>query len=173
MHNGRLADPLDPATKALKAISSKRKKTDEDLELMRKLEWFGSLYQGPAGEIGIPADNILALVVAGAKKNKLGKDAASSVREARPFFALKYEGPKAPLALYETPGFCDVRGVRVTTSRVMRARPRFATWSLPVELVIEADVIDVGNVLTALKIAGQVVGLGDYRPRFGRFEVKK
>ena len=32
MHNGRLANPLDPYTKACKRISSKTKKSDEDYE---------------------------------------------------------------------------------------------------------------------------------------------
>ena len=41
MHNSRLADKLDPITQAKAAVSSKRKKTDEDdLELSR-LEWLG------------------------------------------------------------------------------------------------------------------------------------
>ena len=41
MHNARLADPLDPITKEKAKVSSKRKKTEEDQELLSHLEWQG------------------------------------------------------------------------------------------------------------------------------------
>ena len=41
MHNGRLANPLDPATQTLKALTSKRKKTDDDLFDIRTLGFRG------------------------------------------------------------------------------------------------------------------------------------
>jgi len=43
MHNSRLASPLDKYSKELKSISGKRKKTDEDHELMALIEARGSL----------------------------------------------------------------------------------------------------------------------------------
>ena len=57
MHNARLANPLDSAAKAMKAISSKRVKTDEDHAEMARLEHFGSLYYdseiGPYTRLGL------------------------------------------------------------------------------------------------------------------------
>ena len=47
MHNIRLADPLNPIAKAMKAISSKRKKTDDDLAQLARLEFEGGLYVLP------------------------------------------------------------------------------------------------------------------------------
>ena len=44
------ANPLHPKTKALKALTSKRKKTDEDHAEIMRLEWAAGLYcddQGP------------------------------------------------------------------------------------------------------------------------------
>ncbi len=44
MHNERLANPFDDLTKAIKAISGKRKKTEDDLIEMSRIEWLGGLY---------------------------------------------------------------------------------------------------------------------------------
>ena len=44
LHNARLADPLDPISKAMKTVSSKRKKTDADFEELARLEFEGGLY---------------------------------------------------------------------------------------------------------------------------------
>lgn len=55
MHNGRLADPLDPLVKDIKKLSCKRPKTEADLERITKLEFLGSLYLhggAPAGIAG-------------------------------------------------------------------------------------------------------------------------
>jgi hypothetical protein len=43
MHSSRLADPLDPQSKALSKVTSKRHKTDADHHRIAELEWFGSL----------------------------------------------------------------------------------------------------------------------------------
>lgn len=39
MHNGQTSDPLNRFSKQLKAVSSKRKKSDEDYEEMARIEW--------------------------------------------------------------------------------------------------------------------------------------
>jgi len=44
MHNGQTADPLNPFSKAMKEISSKRKKTDTDYEAMANIEYRAGLY---------------------------------------------------------------------------------------------------------------------------------
>jgi hypothetical protein len=44
MHNGRMADPLDPMAKKLKKLSGERKKTDATHEKMAEIEWEASLY---------------------------------------------------------------------------------------------------------------------------------
>ena len=45
LHNGQLADPCNPITRASKEITAKRaKKTERDNELLGELEWIGGLY---------------------------------------------------------------------------------------------------------------------------------
>lgn len=172
MHNIQLADPLSEAAQALKEVTKKRKKSDEELLEIRRLEWLGGLYLDENGAPALPADMILAAVVAGARKSKLGKDAQAGVFETQAYYPLDYDGPRDIAELYQTPGFVDVRAARVTTSRVMRTRPRFPRWSVDIALSVNTEVINLAEVWDALEIAGERSGLGDHRPRFGRFTVE-
>lgn len=173
MHNGQLADPRNPKTRALKALTSQRNKTDETLEEIRKLEWLGGLYLDPKGRISITEDMLLGAGWEGAKKSKKGVAFKAGVLGADAFFPLEYKGPKDPLELYETDEFVDYRGVVVQNNRVFRARPRFNPWSLTVSLLVDTTIINVADVVTSYESAGHMIGIGDFRPRFGRFEVAK
>jgi hypothetical protein len=165
---------MSPATKALKEVTSRRKKTEEDIEEIRHLEWQGSLYLDDKGRPCIPVDNVLSLVIAGAKKDKNGSEAKSGVMQdaGAESFPLEYEGPRDLAALYADPRFVDCRGAKVGTSRIMRTRPIFRNWKLKIRLIYNEDVIDEATIQQALEMSGERVGLGDYRPRFGRFTVE-
>jgi hypothetical protein len=49
MHNPRMVDPFFEVNRQIKAITSKRKKTDEDLKQIERLEWYGGLYESNGG----------------------------------------------------------------------------------------------------------------------------
>ena len=68
--------------------------------------------------------------------------------------------------------FADVRAVRVQASRVMRCRPIFRDWSLEFTAMHDPSVMAGRAIAEALEIAGQQIGLGDFRPKFGRFTVE-
>lgn len=172
MHNGLLADPLRPIVKEIKKISSKRKKTDADYEEMARLEWMGSLYVNEKGRLIIPGEVIKAMLIDAAKKNKLGKTFKSSV------FCfedpqLEYDGTKAAEKLWEDENFRKVAPVRVGQARVMRTRPMFKDWSLTFEIQYLPEIIDAEQIKDAVVIAGRIIGLCDWRPNYGRFEIKE
>ena len=75
MHNGQLANPMNKFAKAMKAVTSKRKKTDEDHIELARLEFLGGLYADDQGRAVLPGEVIEGTIVAGAKKTKKGKDA--------------------------------------------------------------------------------------------------
>ncbi len=60
-----------------------------------------------------------------------------------------------------------------TRGRVVRYRPMLEDWSLVFELEVLDDTIPVDVVKMALDDAGRVVGIGDWRPRYGRFVVEE
>ena len=67
----------------------------------------------------------------------------------------------------------DVRTVVVpsTKGRIVRKRPRLNKWELSFEIQIINHEMPVEVVKSALDEAGNEGGIGDYRPRFGRFIV--
>jgi len=67
----------------------------------------------------------------------------------------------------------DKRPVTVNRSKIWRCRPRFDKWELSFQVVILDDRIDPLVAKEVLENAGRYHGIGDYRPRFGLFEVVK
>ena len=67
----------------------------------------------------------------------------------------------------------DRQPVVIQRSRIMRSRPRFDNWLLEFTIDVIDDRISADVVKEALDYCGLYVGIGDLRPRFGRFKVKK
>ena len=174
MHCERLANPFDPLTKQIKAISGKRKKTEDDLLEMAHLEWLGGLYYTPDAGVHTPGYNIFACMIEGGKIHKLGtalKRAALVVEDTVP---VAYDGPKTPEKLFANKAFVDMRSVKLNgKTKITRCRPIFKDWSLTFSLAYDENSIQRSEIDQCLTSAGMMVGLGDYRPRFGRFEVVK
>lgn len=170
MHSEKLADPTNPDTRALKKLSSTRQKTDEILEQMRRVEWFGGLYLNARGPC-LPEGNVLAALGDGARKSKLGKQVKAGVFGAARDFDLQYEGPRDAAALFADPRFVDYRSVGVNQARVMRCRPVFEEWQCTIDLVVLTEIITEEQVFDALVTAGAQCGICDHRPQYGRFRV--
>jgi hypothetical protein len=178
MHSARLANPLDPMTKDHKKLTGIRKKTDEDHEKIMKSEFFCSLYYDydePEDErfIYIPGQNVESMLVDAAKKKKLGKVFKSSVIVLEDKIKLEYDGPKTPEELFKLEKFLDVQGVRVQGARLMRCRPKFDKWALSVTVTYMADALTKGDIIKAMAESGRLIGLCDYRPKYGRFTVEE
>jgi len=58
-----------------------------------------------------------------------------------------------------------------TKGRVIRSRPRFDKWKLVFHASFDDKIIPAEIVKKMLDYAGENVGIGDWRPRFGRFMV--
>ncbi len=171
MHSDRFANPLDPATKAHKELTSKRKKTDEDHEAIGLSEYKGALYIDRDGPY-LPSLNLEAALVAAAKMQKLGQHVKRGVMILEDKIHLRYDGPRDADALASDPRFVDVRGVRVGQAKLMRYRPRFDDWAATCNLAFNPEQINMNEVEQILRNAGALVGVGDFRPRFGRFAVE-
>ena len=173
MHNGRLADPSDSYTRAIKEISGKRKKTDADYEEMARLEFLGGLYLLD-NQPCIPSYVFEACLIGksgAARMENMGKKAAAALWVTGDF-PLMYDGPKDPHELWDDEQFRMVAPVRVGQARVMRTRAMFKEWSAEISFGFNPDLLNEDMVRTWPEIAGEQVGLMDWRPKFGRFEVK-
>ena len=172
MHSDRFANPLDPLTKQHKEMTGKRKKTDDDLIAIAKSEFIGGCYWNEKTGFFIPAQNLDACLINAAKLQKLGvkfKQGVHVVEDELPLIG--YE-KMTPEKLWEDPTKRDARGVKVGTSKIIRYRPIFREWTLRATVAINEDVVNIGEVKKALEDAGNLIGLGDYRPRYGRFTVQ-
>ena len=171
MHNERLANPFDDITRAMKGITGKRKKTDDDLLEIARLEWLGGLYYTEANGIHVPGYNLLAAIIGGGKVHKLGTAVKRSAIVESDELPVIYEGSAKPDDLFADKRFVDMRSVKVGTSKVMRCRPKFNEWQIDFALLFDEAGINRSDLDRCVETAGQMVGLGDYRPRFGRFEI--
>ena len=171
MHSDRFANPLDKATKAHKELTGKRKKTDADHEAIAKSEWMGSLYYDEKLGPYIPGQNLDATLQEAAKLQKLGKKFKQAVMVVENEVPLQYKGPRTPDALFDA-GFVDVRGVKVAMAKLMRCRPKFNEWAAEFTVAFNEDVLNAEEVKKAIADAGALIGVCDYRPRFGKFEAE-
>lgn len=171
MHNGQLADPTNRFSRLIGEVAGKRKKTDADHVEMGRREWYGSLYVGADGAPCIPAEMLEAAMVKGAMKEKRGPQAkAGMIVEDNA--SLLYDGPRDQKALWEDERFRLRVGVKVGQAKVMRTRPRFDGWSAVVSTKFLPSMLNGREVRGFLVAAGQQIGIGDWRPRFGRFTVE-
>jgi hypothetical protein len=171
LHNGQTADPLNTFAKQLKEVSGKRKKTEEDYAEMSRIEWHAGLYVNAEEKIILPSVCIEASIYDGAKKSKLGKAFKSAVfvyDDAILDIGRKY---KKASDLWAEDQYRDVRGVRISQSRVMRTRPIFDQWACDFVVHYDNEQVNLSDVQRAINDAGIKSGVGDFRPRYGRFEV--
>ena len=74
----------------------------------------------------------------------------------------------------DKPLYIDMRPVIVMRARVVRLRPCFkAGWELSFTIDVIDDELPFEILADVLTLAGKTVGIGDYRPKFGRFMVTK
>ena len=167
MHNGQLADPLNPWAKAMKRVTKKRSKTDADHDEIARLEFLGGLYLQD-GKPCIPAKVLKATLVSAAKRVKKGKLAKSGMFVAKNA-PLDYDGPTDAAGLWANERFRSREPKRVGTSTVMRSRPKFDAWSSVVTIGHDDAQLDATEVDEIVNIAGAIIGLMDDRPECGRF----
>jgi hypothetical protein len=119
----------------------------------------------------IPQNNLEGLLQEAAtkfKEKKLAKAGVYSPHQA----VFEYEGPTTAEQLWQDDRFRLTRIVRVQNARIVRTRPIFPTWQATIILNIEDTVVNVTRVTEWLTRAGQIVGLGDWRPQYDRFVVE-
>lgn len=169
LHNGQLSDPLSKWAKESKRVSSKRSKTDADHEMMAKIEFLGSLYMSNGRPV-IPAENIEAALTDGAKKMRRGPDAKAGlfVLQHAP---IEYDGPHEPEELWKDERFRSRVSAKIQKSRIMRTRPIFNEWKIVVHIEYEDELLNESDVRDFANKAGSICGVGDWRPRYGRFVV--
>lgn len=169
MHNARLADPLSPYTQAVAEITGKRKKTLDDHREIALREWRGGLYY--SDELGpyIPGENLERMLVDSAKITRDGQNIKRGVVIHSDECPLQYDGPRDVRKLAGDENFRLMAMIRTPSGRVSRCRPRFADWSLEAYGYLDVTILSPEDFQAIVERSGRLVGLGDWRPRYGRF----
>lgn len=175
MHNGQTADPLNKYAKAMKAITSDktRKKTDEGIAELMRTEFEAGLYLNAKRQVIVPTRILEAHISEAARKTKEGKLALAGMFVDTDGI-LEYEG--GPLSVERLLDSDEHRlsvPVCVNQSRVIRTRPLFRNWQTTFEVSILEEMVSSSSLKTWLENGGNFVGIGDYRPRYGRYELRK
>jgi len=145
-------------------------------------EWREYLYVNAAGHIYQPSSHIEGAMIKAAvgfkvtgKRGKTYKDLFSANVFVDPVEIL--HGVDAPEEL-DADGdkvlYLDMRPVVVSRQRVVRLRPTFKSgWELSFTINVIDDEVPENVVNDVLLLAGKTVGIGDFRPKFGRFMVTR
>lgn len=174
LHNVQLASPLNAYAKKLKALNSKRIKTDEDRLVIARTEWEGSFYWDDALGPYIPGPNLFAALVEGARLTKAGRKVERGVMVTDLQMPLVYKGPRTMEGLWGNgeSEHVDMRTVVVQRNKIDRCRPIFRDWTVEATVLLDLKVIEFNEFQEVVRNAGEFSGLGDYRRSYGRFSTK-
>ena len=175
MHNPRMVDKEFEIVRQIKAITDKRKKTDEDLREVGRLEWYGGIYtmldEKGVERVSQPTSKVRKCLIETGKIYKQGKDISRAINMTALDVPLIYVGPPDKDKLFKDKSFHARLSVGVGRRRVMRVRPQFVPWKLVCEaLFVEDAGLNLDELKTITRQAGIVEGLGDGRAiGYGRF----
>jgi hypothetical protein len=173
MHNPRMVDPEFEINRQMKVLTGKRKKTDEDLRQIGKLEWFGGMYE-VEGVVVQPTSKLRKCLINAGRISKQGKSIERALSFSELNVPLIYEGPKELNKLFEDKRYTSRLSVGIGNKRVMRVRPQFSQWGLRIKgLFIEDAGLNLSEFEHIAELAGLSEGIGDNRVNgYGRFTIK-
>lgn len=150
------------AEKAAAAKGSKTKKSDN-------LESY--VYRCDNGNIGLPGEYLRQSIIGAARYRQ---DPRSPRKSAMDLFKAGVVSltTVADLGVKDA-DYIDRRRVLVQRSAITRERPALREgWQATIELmVLTPEYIDRTTLLEVLGNAGRLIGVGDFRPTYGRFAI--
>ena len=129
-----------------------------------------ALYVDEQGTIYQPADHILGALIKAATDFKMPGKGKKTYKDLIKSTVFIY--PDAiPHKIKEWK--TDRKPVVIQRARIIRERPRFDEWELDFAIEVTDTQLPIASLKRILEHAGNYKGIGDYRPRYGRFMVTK
>lgn len=178
IHNGRTSNPLDEFSKKMKLITSKKKKTEEDLEKLLDIQWHASLYWNDKIGLYMPVENIQASLYKACKKHKMGNNVSGFVFGEKLGFPILVEGHESMEALEAKKEYRFVKAVTIQRAKTLSCRAMFEKWALNFNFEIDQSIIGEEDVSMILATMSKRIGLGVWTPshpkpgNFGKFLLK-
>ncbi len=127
-----------------------------------------SLYVDGKGNFYQPADHILGSMTKAAVDFKIPGKGKKTYKELV-LSALFIHPDAIPHKIQEW--VIDRRRVSIQRASIIRERPKFNEWELSFEFEVADEQLPAEVIRRILEHAGNRKGIGDFRPRFGRFMV--
>ena len=147
--------------------AEKSKKRMGSIDYTKEVET--SLYRSKDGTIFEPSSHIEGSMIKAATNFQIPGKGKKTYRDMfrAAIFVEPMEIPIEPQS-FEV----DIQPVVISRARVRRYRPRFDVWRLKFKIVcMEEDQLDKATIHRILEHAGRFCGLGDWRPKYGRFKI--
>lgn len=175
MHSSRLADPFDQYTQQIAKISRKRQKTVEDYSTLAMLETRGSAWETDDGLLGIPNRAVWRAVQEAGTATKKGTAIKRALHFEDIIVPLTIDGEKVAVKDY----FHSLTNhenmfyttVVVNKKRTMRARAMVRNWASTHTFTLNESELDFETLRPVIYRAADLIGLGDWRPTYGSFEI--
>lgn len=129
------------------------------------------VYRTEVGELAIPGEYLRGAIINAAK---FRQDPRSPRKSAMDLFkaAIVVTTPLASLGVVDW-DYLDKRRVMIQRQGVNRVRPAMrAGWTVTFDLLVMLpEYVDRGMLRETIESAGRLIGIGDFRPTFGRFGI--
>jgi hypothetical protein len=146
-----------------KAAKGSKAKKQDDLE--------SYVYRDEHGELCIPAEYFRMAIIGAAK---FRQDPRSPRKSAMDLFKAAIAGLEPLCSLHVRDwNYIDQRRVNVQRNGITRCRPAMNTgWTVKVPLqVLLPEYVSPTMLNEVIQAAGRLIGVGDFRPTYGRFQV--
>lgn len=171
----------------MKSFTGKKQKTDSDYQAIADLEWVAGWYYesdlvevamqgedliiGDHGALIMPSRVLFAVFWAGAKQYKLGqkfKQGCFFIHDGN----FDFQGKGTLEEMLRNPNLRVQTLETVNKAKVVRTRPMFQGWSVKFSFHFDDSVLDNRQITMIMDTAGRLIGIGERRPSWGRFESK-
>ena len=175
LNSPQTVNPMNEYSKALKELTTKRSKTDEDQNEIFHLKFLASCYINQKGQYILPSNMIAKSFEAGAKENKLGAKFQRSVFVFEDSVLQFSENGCTPEELWQNHSekYVDIRPVGIMKSKIVTARMIIPKWSAEGELFFDETQLNKSEVWLAMVNAGSRYGVGTYRQCYGRYKIEE
>lgn len=131
------------------------------------------VWRNEGGELCLPGEYLRGAIIVAAK---FRQDPRSPRKSAMDLFkaAIINLTPLAPLGAKQW-DYEDRRRVVIQRSGITRVRPAMRKgWKAKIQLMVNLpEYVDEAFLREIIQMAGRLVGVGDFRPSYGRFDITK
>lgn len=172
-NNPQTSDPLNKYAKEMKKISSKRKKQDDDILEMRRIEMRSKMYWDDEIGVYVPSSWVMAALCANSwSRAKIKKaDIRAAVFATDWKLPLDYKGKPSvsePLDIVDNEDFQLVKSLKQGQVRVVKAIPAFSEWSFSCRIEFDDSMVSGDELTGLIEYSAKFGGFGDFRPTYGR-----